>query len=159
MFASMALTSPPTTTFAFFPTNGGDTTPVTFNTATTNPSPPDFKTTFLVPVTGTISDLTVRVDITATATTNPNFTFTVYQSPSTIGISAPLGSWTATTLSVSTGTLPMTTGSSVTATFQNTTNAPAVTAGTLLTVVISSTGFIAGDIQPGSFSVSYIYIP
>ncbi len=155
---STALAVVPNYDFSFYPSDSQNL-PDQFDPTTTIPVPPIYTSTFLVPTDGTISNLTARLDISSTATASPSFIFTVYGSSSPIGTPVPLGSWTATTLTLSTGTLSISPGSPLTATFQNTINTALVTAGTMLTVVISPSGFNTFDIQPAAFSASFNYTP
>lgn len=160
VFFSTSLSTVPTSDFSFFPANTGGSSASTFNPASTNPSPPNFSSTFLVPEDGTISNLTVRVDLTGSLLiVLPTFVFTIYESSSTIGVQTPLASWVSTGVSVTTSGLVLSLGISATASFQDNILTAPVTAGTLLTVVVSPSGFGEFDIQPGTFSASFKYTP
>lgn len=161
VFFSLPLSYMPGYDFAFLPNGmGGGGTPNTFDPATTNGQNVAYSA-FLVPFDGTISNLTIRLDLATVASSeiSPELTFTVYASSTTLGASSALGSWTATALELSTGILTMAPGSSLTAAFQNVTNTAAVAAGTILTVVVHSEGLATFDLQPAHLSASFSYSP
>lgn len=164
---SMSLPIVPNYAFAFYPANGGGLiptktladgfTPVQFNPLSTNPSPPDYAYTFLVPEDGVISDIVMRVNFTALGTIAPVFTYTVYGSSASLDTSGPVTGWLSTGLFDSTDLVELGLGDSTTVTSRNTTEPSFVSAGTILTVVISSTGFNLAEIGPATFSVSFKY--
>jgi hypothetical protein len=144
----------PTYDFALYPSDMADGQASQFNPTTTNPvNCPYFS--FLVPFDGIISNLTVRLDLSATVDINPSFTFTVYGSAVTIGIPALTSGWNPTGLALATGAYPISSGTSVTAAFQNITDIAYVKAGTILTVVVSSSGFNSFEIQPAHLSAYF----
>lgn len=157
VFFSMSLGVVPTFDFAFFYSSNNSANP--FDSSTTNPAPPNYTSTFLVPFDGNLSNLTVRLDFRSLENISPAFTFTAYASGSTIGSSAPIANWVSTGLLISTGPLPISAGSSLTASFQNLVDTVPVTAGSLVTVVITPSGYNMFDIQPGTFSTSLRYSP
>ena len=154
---SMATEVAPPYEFAFCQV--GTNTPAPFDLSTTNPSPLNFPSSFLVPFHGTISNLTVRVDFTVQEHISPNFLFTVYESQSAIGKPKPLASWSATDLAQETGPLTNRAHSSMTATFQNLSDTVAVKPGSILTVVVTPTFYEMGEIKPAVFSASFKYTP
>lgn len=158
VYFSTTVSVAPTYNFAFFSNASSGTAPE-FDASSTNPFPSVYSSTFLVPFDGTISDLTIRLDFRSLEIVASSFDFVVYSSGSTIGTSGPIASWTATELAQSTGLLNVDSGSSLTATFQNVEDTVSVTAGTLLTVVISPSGYNMFDIQPATFSASFKYLP
>lgn len=144
--------------FPFFPTNSGGSSPTQFEPATTNASNRPYSS-FLVPFDGTISDLTIRADVTAVADTTPNFTFTVYSSAATLDTPAATTGWTATALAQSTGAFTVNNGASRTIVSQNLTDSASVSAGSVLTVVVGGTGYNDFDLQPAKFATSFRYTP
>jgi len=159
VYFSMSVNVPPPNDFVFYPSNQGNGQPNQFDPSSTNPSEPNYSSTFLVPADGTIANLNVRFDLTAINSVSPSFLFTVYAAESVIGSVTPIASWTATALSQSTGVFPVDSGTSYTGTFQNLGTSVAVTAGTILTVVITPSGYNRFDIEPATFSASFIYTP
>lgn len=143
---------------AFYASNTRDGQASQFDPTTTN-SRSSIYSSFLVPSDGSISNLTVRMDITSIANTNPNLTFTVYKSEAAIGTATSLGSFVTTGLAQSTGPLTMASGSSLTGVYQNTSTTVPVTAGSTLIVVLSGSGYNDFDIQPAAFSTSFKYTP
>lgn len=147
--------------FAFFYSNDEYDTPGVFNYTTSIGRNDDHYASFLVPFDGSISNLVMRFDFSVNSTTEtPTFIFTVYGSSSTIGTLGPISGWTSTGLAVSTGVMAVNTiDSPYSGVFQNFVDSFPVTAGTILTIVISSTNYSDFNFQPAYFAGSFKYTP
>ena len=153
---STTLAVAPVDEFAFFASNSSGV-PSRFTTCTVNPFPPNYTSSFLVPTDGVISNLTVRIDFTSLENITPSFTFTVYKTAGVIGSAQPVSCWTPVGLSLGTGAIPVSAGSSLTAAFQNEFDVISVNAGDMLTIVVTPSGYRVFDIQPATFAATLKY--
>jgi hypothetical protein len=130
-----------------------------FDATTSNPFPPNFAQTFLVPFNGVVSDLTIRIQARSpeTSITGAVFLCTVYRSAFALGSSGSTPGWTATSLSVVTAPMSIASGSSMSVSTQNLVTVIPVLAGDLVAVVIAPTGFSFFDIQPGTINATLSY--
>lgn len=146
--------------FAFYETVN-NTAPTAFDFTTTMSSNIKYST-FLVPFDGTLSNLTVRLDFfSRDGSNNADFTFTIYGASSSLGsMSAVVPTWNTTGLAQSTGPIGASGSTHYSGVFQNLDDVVAVTAGTILTVVISNTGFTDGNLLvETNLSASFQYKP
>jgi hypothetical protein len=130
-----------------------------FDATTSNPFPPNFAQTFLVPFNGVMSDLIIRIQGRSpdTNVTGAVFSCTVYKSAFALGSSGSTPGWTATGLSVVTAPISIASGSSMSVSTQNVVTVIPVLAGDLVAVVIAPTGFSFFDIQPGTINATLRY--
>lgn len=150
--------------FGFNYTNANFTEPPSFDFSTTIPlDDNNWYISFIVPFDGTISNLTMRFDFRATVTETPTFIFTVYRANPTaaIGSLGSVSEWTtgSTVLAINTGALSVTSGSSYSSVFQNVVDSAPVTAGALLTIVVSSSNYSDFNFQPAYLAGSFKYTP
>ena len=100
----------------------------------------------------------MRINFTSLGIIAPTFTFTVYQSSANVDDSGPVTGWTSAGLSETTGAVEVGIGNSTTLTYRNFSEPSTVNSGDLLTVVVSSGGFLTGQIGSASLAVSFKYI-
>jgi hypothetical protein len=159
----MAISVPPADNdFAFEPNSTSFPTS-SWEPTTTNPVPPLYTTTFLVPQDGSISNLLVRADVRApNVDVTPQFTYTVWEAATVIGSTGPSSTWNATALTATIPTflVPASLTNSYGASEVGATGISApVSAGSLLAMVISPTGYAFFDIQPAYFAASFTFSP
>lgn len=132
-----------------------------FDPSTSNPSPPNFAQTFLVPEDGTISELSLRIQARAvTDLTSVQFVGAVYQSPTTFGSAVLTPGWTITPLQVTTPSTSIPNFTSMTCSAQSSPDSTtSVSAGSLLCVVVTPSGYNQFDIQPATVNATFRYVP
>lgn len=132
-----------------------------FDITTSNPMPANFAQTLLAPYNGYLSDLTFRIQCRVPSDNNPvngaSFSVTLYTSPSSLSVTPQTTTgWSGTALTVNTPVMNIASNASQTATVRTANSVP-VLAGSLVTAVITPSGYDFFAIQPATIDITFSY--